>query len=90
MNINYKYAFETTYGNESYNITENDLSQIQYYDKTIEKQRVSYNSLLLFIQKCTKIIIHKNNVINKLNICFIFLLLEKVCVNFCVFLVFFW
>ena len=62
INYNYQNGFqEQNINDTSYNI-DNDLFKIQWFDKNIEKQRVSYNVLLIFVQTCTKILIHKNNI----------------------------
>ena len=63
-NINYNYlnGFKEYNVNDTGYNTDNDLFKIQWFDKNIDKQRVSYNVLLIFVQTCAKILIHKNNI----------------------------
>ena len=68
MNLNYNIGFETNTFSDSINTIENDLFKIQYYDKNIAKQRVSYNVLLIYANKCAQILSHKKDVIEYQNI----------------------
>lgn len=61
INSNYNTGFEILSQTDYFNTIENDLSKIQYYDKKFDKQRISYNVLFNYANKCIEILAYKNN-----------------------------
>ena len=69
ININSKFDYGYKVNTDNDNVIQDDLYKNQYYNKMIGKLQVSYNTLLIYLNKCNTILEQKKSInINKHNV----------------------